>query len=364
MSRISPNPWLAIDIGHGADGAGAGAALRLGALPRRARATTTRRRRPELVRGPIADSWRRSFAAGVDPSRPAPRARRRRRGRDARAAGRSIRSAAPAPLIRECLAATAEEAGYLIVVSDANGMLLRSRAQARVRMRAAEVMNFAEGTLWSEPGAGTNAIGTALAADHAVQVFGARALQRGRPALDVLGGADPRPRHRRAARRHRPHGRLLDRPPAEPRGGHRDRAGRRGVAALTLQERDARLRARYGEPRRAPGDRARSSRRPGAPITRLPATGARRAARAPAGRRRARAALGRPAVAEPVGPHARGFVVHAVERARPTRAARPLLRLTLLGRDRAPLEIDGRRDRAAPPPRRDPRPAVRAPRRA
>ena len=33
-------------------------------------------------------------------------------------------------------------------------------------------MNFTEGTLWSEPGAGTNAIGTAIAADHAVQVFG------------------------------------------------------------------------------------------------------------------------------------------------------------------------------------------------
>ena len=33
-------------------------------------------------------------------------------------------------------------------------------------------MNFAEGTLWSEGGAGTNAIGTAIALDHAVQVFG------------------------------------------------------------------------------------------------------------------------------------------------------------------------------------------------
>jgi hypothetical protein len=32
-------------------------------------------------------------------------------------------------------------------------------------------MNFAEGTLWSEGGAGTNAIGIALAAEHAVQVF-------------------------------------------------------------------------------------------------------------------------------------------------------------------------------------------------
>ncbi len=40
-----------------------------------------------------------------------------------------------------------------------------------MRLRAADSMNFAEGTLWSEGGAGTNAIGTALAAKHAVQVF-------------------------------------------------------------------------------------------------------------------------------------------------------------------------------------------------
>jgi hypothetical protein len=38
-------------------------------------------------------------------------------------------------------------------------------------MRAADSMNFSEGALWSEGGAGTNAIGTALAAEHAVQVF-------------------------------------------------------------------------------------------------------------------------------------------------------------------------------------------------
>ena len=52
-------------------------------------------------------------------------------------------------------------------------MLLRVGGDARVRMRAADTMNFAEGALWSEGGAGTNAIGTALAAEHAVQVFAA-----------------------------------------------------------------------------------------------------------------------------------------------------------------------------------------------
>ena len=51
-------------------------------------------------------------------------------------------------------------------------MLLTIEGSASVRLRAAGDMNFAEGTLWSEGGAGTNAIGTAIAVDHAVQVFG------------------------------------------------------------------------------------------------------------------------------------------------------------------------------------------------
>ena len=66
----------------------------------------------------------------------------------------------------------AEEADHLVVITDANGVLLSVEGSPSLRLRAADHMNFTEGTLWSEPGAGTNAIGTAIAADHAVQVFG------------------------------------------------------------------------------------------------------------------------------------------------------------------------------------------------
>jgi hypothetical protein len=52
-----------------------------------------------------------------------------------------------------------------------HGVLLSLEGNAKVRSRAADTMNFTEGALWSENGAGTNAIGTALAADHAVQIF-------------------------------------------------------------------------------------------------------------------------------------------------------------------------------------------------
>jgi hypothetical protein len=122
------------------------------------------------IREPIVASWRRSAAAGVDPSglRIAPVVA----DADEASARWEIHPLAEmAPLIRACLAASADESQHLIVVSDATGILLWVEGNPHLRMRAADSMNFAEGTLWSEGGAGTNAIGTALAAEHAVQVF-------------------------------------------------------------------------------------------------------------------------------------------------------------------------------------------------
>jgi signal transduction histidine kinase len=122
------------------------------------------------VRSPVADSWRRSLHAGVDPlgSRLAPVAADRAEALE-RWEGHPLGEAAP--LIHDCLASIADESEHLIVVSDAAGMLLQLEGNALVRSRAADSMNFTEGALWSEQGAGTNAIGTALAADHAVQIF-------------------------------------------------------------------------------------------------------------------------------------------------------------------------------------------------
>jgi hypothetical protein len=169
---LTPNPWLSVDVdtvpakrarelrdaweeffdpepSHDSEGSGT-----------------------PSVRRAIVDSWRRSRDAGVDPS-----------GRQAAPsvvdapAARARWSAHPlsgaTAIIEQCLADTAVEADTLIVVGDADGTLLSVRGSARMRNRAADSMNFAEGTLWSESGAGTNAVGTALAAGHAVQVFAA-----------------------------------------------------------------------------------------------------------------------------------------------------------------------------------------------
>jgi len=74
-------------------------------------------------------------------------------------------------VVRECLAGIAQDARHLVVVSAADGMLLSIHGDARIRRSAAASMNFTEGALGDESSAGTNAIGTALAADHALQIF-------------------------------------------------------------------------------------------------------------------------------------------------------------------------------------------------
>jgi signal transduction histidine kinase len=58
-------------------------------------------------------------------------------------------------------------------VSGADGLLLWLDGDVKLRSAAADAMNFVEGALWNEASAGTNAIGTALATDHPVQVHAA-----------------------------------------------------------------------------------------------------------------------------------------------------------------------------------------------
>jgi hypothetical protein len=165
------NPWLAVDSGTvptklarelrdawedfvgGASGEGEGAGT-------------------PMVRDPIADSWRRSQDAGVDPTGrwAAPLSTDAGAVR-ARWAEHPLHAAMP--IVRHCLAEAGEAADQLTVVSDADGLLLSVNGSLHMRARAADDMNFAEGAVWSEASAGTNAVGTAVAAGHAVQVFAA-----------------------------------------------------------------------------------------------------------------------------------------------------------------------------------------------
>src|SRR3954453_7722923 len=211
---------------------------------------------PEAAGEPIVDSWRRSAEAGIDPTghELAPVVADED---EAKLLWEEHPLARMGALIHTCLASIADEADHLIVVTDGNGLLLSVEGSARLRMRAAETMNFTEGTLWSEPGAGTNAIGTAIAADHAVQVFGPEhfneVVQRWTCSAAPIHDPDT--------------GSLLgiidltgDFSPVHPHTLAVPPATAQAVEAslrLSLQDKDSRLRARYGAAVAAgPGGRA------------------------------------------------------------------------------------------------------------
>jgi signal transduction histidine kinase len=160
------NPWIAIDATATAS------PLRRARELRQLWYDYLSHGRLDRVRLPIAESWSRSEVAGVSPSRSrAPTLFTDRREVRERWEAHPLEAAAP--LIRRWLGRVADENEQLIVVSDADGLLLWLDGDARVRSAAADAMNFVEGSLWNEAGAGTNAIGTALAADHPVQVHAA-----------------------------------------------------------------------------------------------------------------------------------------------------------------------------------------------
>ena len=200
-------------------------------------------------------------------------------------------------------------------------------------------MNFAEGTLWSEGGAGTNAIGTAIAVDHAVQVFGPEhfsdPVQRWTCSACPIHDPDT--------------GQVIgvidltgDLASVHPHSLAVATATARAVEAsleLVLQERDARLHARYGA--RVLPDQSALVSASGRLIGAVP-RGWKVHGRLviPPGGGALTLPSGLPAVAEPVSPTLEAFVVHAVEPKRASSSARPLVKLTLLGSEKPQMHIE------------------------
>ena len=166
MEARRRNPWLAFD-------AGTDPVERAREL-RRAHADYVGGGEPApplTVRAVIAESWRRSAGAGVRPEgHVAPRVHSDQELRELREEHALARMM---PTFRSLLADVARTLQHLVVVCSAEGELLWVEGPPRVRVLAEDRMNFAEGTLWSEAGAGTNALGTAIAVRHPVQVFSA-----------------------------------------------------------------------------------------------------------------------------------------------------------------------------------------------
>src|SRR5919198_2623125 len=120
------------------------------------------------MRPMIVESWRRTLATGLDPTDLlAPIEAEEPEVRE-RWLEHPLGSAAH--VLAAQLRAVAEETHSLVVVTDASGLLLHLDGADWLKDRARE-MNLLEGARYSEATDGTNGIGTALAADHALQVF-------------------------------------------------------------------------------------------------------------------------------------------------------------------------------------------------
>ena len=125
--------------------------------------------RPGIVREIVLDSWLRSANAGVDPTRPAPRIISEK---EAAAKLASHPLGQVVPIVRTMLGAVAQDARHIVVISDADGMLLSAEGHPQM-LDAAAVNHFLPGGLLSEATAGTNAVGTTLYLDHPLQIFSA-----------------------------------------------------------------------------------------------------------------------------------------------------------------------------------------------
>ncbi len=120
----------------------------------------------------ILESWRRCHAMQVNPSlRYAPLAvtHEVQLCHLREASQLVMRAARP---VMSHLADFLADSGYVIVLSDADGCLLEVIGDAGVRRRLASI-DFVPGGDWSESAAGTNALGTAIADGHVVQLLGA-----------------------------------------------------------------------------------------------------------------------------------------------------------------------------------------------
>src|SRR5919197_715114 len=127
---------------------------------------------PEVAGGlrqPIVESWKRSLDSGLDPLDLLAPLEADPGEMQERWAEHPLGSLAHVLLAQ--LGDITRESQSLIVVSDASGLLLHIEGPDSLKTHAAE-MHFVEGARYSETAAGTNGIGTVLAADHALQVFG------------------------------------------------------------------------------------------------------------------------------------------------------------------------------------------------
>ena len=168
-------PWEVDVIGYSAIAPGTDLSEHVRVLARVHDAVLVGGRPPMRPRAVVARSWSRVLDLGLDASRanareplPLSEVERRRRG-------------SPLSLVvdelRQVLVSVADASSFLMVVTDADGVVLWREGPTRVRLRA-DQLGFTEGARWTEATVGTNAIGTALAEAAPVQLFSAEHFEQ------------------------------------------------------------------------------------------------------------------------------------------------------------------------------------------
>jgi hypothetical protein len=126
-------------------------------------------------RSVVSASWQRSLAAHVDPDARTPPVVLH----DAELL--ELRAAHPLhevmPLLRSTLVSIADEAMHVMLVTDAEGIILWREGAAKL-LHPADGVGLLPGTQWSEEVIGTNAMGTTLAVNAPVSIHSAEHLVR------------------------------------------------------------------------------------------------------------------------------------------------------------------------------------------
>lgn len=156
-------------------------------------ATMAGNRAPARPRDVIGDSWQRLIASGIHPdvgTEPV-----------VETAGLEMLRRASGLMdvldeISHGLESLVAEGANILVVADAKGRVLWRSGSPAVLMNA-DRLGFVEGANWGEGSVGTNAIGTALVSQRAVQVFSAEHFLRSHHSWTCAGAPirDPRTGH-------------------------------------------------------------------------------------------------------------------------------------------------------------------------
>lgn len=153
-------------------------------------ATMAGGRAPARPRSVIGDSWQRMLAKGVDPDA--------QRSPVVEAGGIDMlrRSSGLMSVLDDVsrgLESLVAEGDNILVVADAQGRVLWRSGSPSV-LANADRLGFVEGANWGEGTVGTNAIGTALVSNRAVQVFSAEHFMRSHHSWTCAGAPikDPR----------------------------------------------------------------------------------------------------------------------------------------------------------------------------